>query len=544
MHDSCLHLIKNKSSLTDGRGRMNNPFYYTPDTLTMSAAEEVKRLIATHEEWRDEVAKGKMFGVLVVEDATGRMGFLAAFSGQIGGREDWEGFVPAVFDYLQEDGYFKTEEQEISAINHRIDELEGSADYLSAKSHLEEIHRKAATEEESYKEQMRQAKERRDAHRPTATPDEQAVMIRESQYMKAELRRMKRRHQEQAKALEEAVRATEEEVTLLRRERKQRSDALQQWLFRHFVMCNGHGEERTLLDIFAPTPQGIPPSGAGECCAPKLLQHAFLHGYHPLRIGEFWQGASPTGEIRRHDHFYPACRGKCLPILRFMLQGLDVAPNPLEQSTDQTLEVVYDDEQLVVVNKPAGMLAVPGKSARDSVYSILRRRYPQAEGPMVVHRLDMATSGLMVVAKTTWMYHALQRLFEQRRVEKRYVALLERDISHEVPPRGTISLPLRPDVMDRPRQVVDEKNGKEAVTDYEILGVDHGHTLIALYPRTGRTHQLRVHCAHPQGLDCPILGDTLYGTPADRLHLHAERLAFVHPLTGERMKFTYSENNS
>lgn len=227
-----------------------------------------------------------------------------------------------------------------------------------------------------------------------------------------------------------------------------------------------------------------------------------------------------------------------------MLQGLDVAPNPLEQSTDQTLEVVYDDEQLVVVNKPSGMLAVPGKTSLESVYSILRRRFPQAEGPMIVHRLDMATSGLMVVAKTLWMYHALQQLFEQRRVEKRYVALLERDITGTVPRHGTISLPLRPEVMDRPRQVVDMEKGKEAVTDYELLGVDHGHTLIALYPRTGRTHQLRVHCAHPQGLDCPILGDALYGRPSDRLHLHAERLVFVHPLTGERMKFTYSENNS
>ena len=538
MHDRCFHLFHSNFSLADVGGKINNPFYYEPDALSLAAAEEVKRIIGTHPDWHDEVARGKMFGVLVVEDAEGQLGFLAAYSGQIGGREDWEGFVPAVFDYLQPDGHFKTEERHISDINHRIDELEGNTSYALARNRMEEMRRQALNEETTYREEMRRAKKRRDERRPTATPEEQAAMIRESQFMKAELRRMRHRHEEQAKTLEEVVGATEEEVSRLRHERKRRSDDLQQWLFQHFVMRNARGEGRTLTDIFAPTPQGIPPSGAGECCAPKLLQYAYSHHLRPLRIAEFWQGASPAGEIRHHDHFYPACRGKCLPILRFMLQGLDVMPNPLEQDEDQTLEIIYDDAQMVVVNKPSGMLAVPGKSARESVYGILRRRYPQADGPMTVHRLDMATSGLMVVAKTEWMYHALQRLFERREMKKRYVALLERDITHDVPPRGTISLPLRPDPMDRPRQIVDEENGKEAVTDYEIIGVDHGHTRLALFPRTGRTHQLRVHCAHPRGLNCPILGDALYGRPADRLHLHAEQLVFVHPLTEQQVCFT------
>ena len=519
---------------------LNCPFYVEPslaeDPLMREAVAQTKTKIAAHEEWQEEVAKGKMFGVLVTCDAEGQIHHLSAYSGQIGGRADWEGFVPAVFDYLQPDGYFCVHEQEISDINHHIETLLHDDAYLSALRQQQEAEVRYAKETCAFQEEMRKAKQRRDERRPTATPDETAAMIRESQWMKAELKRMKRRQQAEAAPLVQRVTETEETVFRLKRERKRLSDDLQRWLFSHFVMRNARGEERDLLDIFSPTPQGIPPSGAGECCAPKLLQYAFLHNLQPLRIAEFWQGASPVGEIRQHDAFYPACRGKCLPILRFMLQGLDVEPNPLEQPTQQPLEIVYEDRLFVVVNKPAGMLAVPGKSARESVYSIVRNRYPEAEGPMIVHRLDMATSGLMIVAKTTWAYHQLQRQFEQRTVKKRYIALLSGDISRRVAEYGTICLPLRPDINDRPRQIVDHEHGKEAVTDYEIIGTEKGHTRIALYPHTGRTHQLRVHCAHPEGLNCPILGDALYGTPSDRLYLHAESLTFIHPETGEEMK--------
>ena len=521
--------------------KLNCPFYVesslAADPLVREAVAQTKAMIAAHEEWRDEVSCGKMFGVLVVEDEHGQVGFLSAYSGQIGGREDWEGFVPAVFDYLQPDGYFAVHERAISDINHHLDALLSDEGYLSALQELQSMEQRHTEEITSFRDRMRQAKQRRDERRATATPDEMEAMVRESQWMKAELRRMKRRHQAEETPLEQIIREMEDEVALLRKERKQKSDNLQRWLFTHFVICNARGEECTLLELFANTPQGVPPSGAGECCAPKLLQYAFLRGLRPLRIAEFWQGASPKGELRIHDRFYPACRGKCLPILTYMLQGLDVEPNPLEESENKELDIVYDDDHIVVVNKPSGMLAVPGKSDRESVFSILRHRYPQAEGPMIVHRLDMATSGLMVVAKSEWTYHVLQRQFERREVNKRYVALLERDIHGQVPARGTIRLPLRPDPMDRPRQVVDPTHGKDAITDYEILGPDNGRTLIALYPHTGRTHQLRVHCAHAEGLNCPILGDALYGTPADRLYLNADQLTFTHPVTGKRMQF-------
>ena len=539
MLDSIFHRFREPHPIE--RNRLNCPFYYTPslinDPMVHEAVEQTKTMIASHEAWREEVACGKMFGVLVVEDAEGQLGFLAAYSGQIGGRADWEGFVPAVFDYLQPDGYFCIHEREITDINHRIDTLLNDGNYLSALKEWQEKECRFSEEIAAFQTVMRLAKQRRDARRATATAEETAAMIRESQWMKAELRRMKRRQRAELASLEGVIKETNAETARLRRERKQRSDDLQRWLFSHFVMCNARGEERNLLEIFANTPQGVPPSGAGECCAPKLLQYAFLHGLKPLRIAEFWQGASPKGELRQHDHFYPACRSKCLPILGYMLQGLEVEPNPLEESEKKMLDIVYVDDHLVVVNKPSGMLAVPGKTSRESVYSILRRRYPQADGPMIVHRLDMATSGLMVVAKSERVYHVLQQQFENREVEKRYVALLERDISSFVPQKGTIRLPLRPDPMDRPRQVVDHENGKEAVTEYEILGTEGGHTLVALYPHTGRTHQLRVHCAHVEGLGCPILGDALYGTPADRLYLHAERLTFTHPVTGESVQF-------
>lgn len=516
---------------------LNCPFYYTPDAISIAAADDVRAMIAEHAEWQDEVSMGKMFGALVVRDVHGETGFLAAYSGQIAGRSDWDGFVPAVFHYLHPDGYFRLHEQQISAINHNIYQLLGDECYLNAVQMLRQTDEQDAAEIAAFQQQMRLAKQRRDARRPTATPEECEEMVRESQWMKAQLKRIRRRQQTEREPLAQRVAETEDEVTRLKGERQQQSDHLQRWLFSHFVMLNGKQEQRTLLDIFADS-GSIPPSGAGECCAPKLLQYAFLHHLQPLRIVEFWQGASPVGEIRHHDHYYPACRSKCLPILRYMLQGVRVQPNPLEQQASMPLHTLYEDESIVVVNKPSGMLSVPGKSSRESVYSIMRRRYPTADGPMIVHRLDMATSGLMVVALTEWAYHALQRQFQQREVHKRYIAVLERDISREVPQRGTVHLPLRADIADRPRQVVDEERGKEAVTDYELMGVDEdGHTVVSLVPRTGRTHQLRVHCAHPKGLNCPILGDALYGKVSDYLHLHAQSLTIVHPKTGQTLHF-------
>lgn len=328
----------------------------------------------------------------------------------------------------------------------------------------------------------------------------------------------------------------QEIIEALKEERKQRSIALQQWIFEQFRLRNARGEEQDIYSIFTQTAHRNPPAGTGECAAPKLLQYAYLNNLKPLAMAEFWWGDSPKGEIRRHGHYYPACRHKCEPILNFMLQGLQVEPNPLLTSnTDATqLETVYEDDYLLVVNKPAGMLSVPGKTGQASVLTLLQERYPDATGPILVHRLDMATSGLLLAAKDKDTHALLQKQFEGRTVKKRYIALLEGIPQAE--PKGFIRLPLRPDFDNRPLQMVCYEYGKPAVTRYEIMDTENDRTRMAFYPETGRTHQLRVHAAHPEGLNCPIVGDPLYGQPANRLYLHAERLEFRHPITDKRMQ--------
>lgn len=445
--------------------RLNDPFDYDPHPLCVMAAQCVRAYI-NKVGLQDE---GKMLGVLVCEQDGGQLGFLAAYSGLLGGRNDWEWFVPPVFDAQQPDGHFKVTERAISALNEEV----------------------------------------------RAIGKDPAALDR---------------------------------VAALKRQRKQMSEELQLWLFRQYRVLNARGEVKDLVEVWRDHHQSerirsrfpLPPGGSGDCCAPKLLQYAYLHRLRPLCMAEFWQGESPKGEIRHEGHYYPACRGKCKPILEWMLQGLDVeyrTPAPVAPAAPS---ILFQDPTVVVVSKPAGLLSVPGRSELPSVADLLCERFPEAEGPMMVHRLDMDTSGLLVVALTADAYRDLQRQFHGRTVNKRYVALLQSPCVPQLSAnhRGTISLPLRPDPLDRPRQVVDAVDGKEAVTDYEVLSLDGAHPRISLFPHTGRTHQLRVHCAHPEGLGCPILGDPLYGQRADRLYLHAEWLQFRHPSTGQLMSFT------
>ena len=519
--------------------RLNNPFDYEPHPLCVEAARQVCEHLKTSPLW-DEVMQGKMLGVLICEDEQGKLGFLAAYSGQLGGRADWPWFVPAVFDYLQSDGYFKYEEAEISAINHRISEMEVLPQLAECREDLKQYQVQADEAIAAYKQMMAESKKRRH-EQPNG---DEAELIRESQFQKAELRRLKKRWAVSIAEMEARLKPMEEAIAILKEERKRRSDALQRWLFDQFQILNADGERRTLTDIFAPTPQQVPPAGAGECCAPKLLQYAFSHGLHPIQIAEFWQGSSPRMEVRHHGHYYPACRGKCKPILEWMLN-----PTPMDSPSafpyEEGINVLCKEKSFLVIDKPAGLLSVPGKTGEESVESLLHRQFDEV---YMVHRLDQDTSGLMVVALTKDAYHYLQRQFLARTIYKRYIALLD----GEVHGSGKISLPLRPDSLDRPRQVVDFEHGKEAITDFEVLNFDllppvfqhiprqpdHHYTLVALTPHTGRTHQLRMHCAHQQGLGCPIVGDRLYGTPASRLCLHAAELSFLHPITGERLHFS------
>lgn len=492
---------------------MNNPFYYTPSPYLCEKVEAMVRDIMRREEWTDEVEKGKMFGAMLAKDRNGETLLLKAYSGQVNGQGDWEGYVPAVFDYLQEDGYFKRHEAEIVEINKEIDRRSTSEELSSA--------REALYEAEKQKPALPPS-------RPMPEDEaERAVYIRQRQHEKGEYRRQKAQWNEMVREKREALQALQDAITQLKRQRKQRSDALQQWLFRHFVMLNARGEEKNLLDIFMEWAREtgskctVPPSGSGECCAPKLLQYAFIHHLQPLEIAEFTL-RNGIAEYRG------ACQGRCAPILRWMLQGMEVEQNPLEAEEERTtLTVVYEDKNIIIIDKPAGMLSVPGKSARRSAWDILREMRPDCPELKMAHRLDMQTSGVLVAAKTAAAYREMQALFlDHTRIEKIYYALLEGILPADKPRKGTISLPLSADYLNRPRQKVDHESGKKAVTVYETVGEKDGHTIIRLQPLTGRTHQLRVHCASKEGLGMPILGDDLYGHHADRLYLHAASLRF------------------
>lgn len=541
--------------------RMNNPLDYQPHPLCIAVCKELQTYLSEREDWREEIDKGKMFGVLIVEKAqpasgAPKIGYLAAYSGQIGGRSDWDDFVPAVFDYLQPDGYFKTHEAEISGINQSIRKLEANTHMKEAKGLILQLQEERKHTIAAYQEKIKKAKAKRDARREAGSlnPEEEAEMVKESQFMKAELRRLKKSLSEKT-SLETEYEAYQADILSLKQLRKTLSDALQQWLFSQFRMQNHEGESKDLLEIFRDAalrdyPQAtiatsriaalkmVPPAGSGECCEPKLLQYAYSLGYKPLQMAMFWWGESPKEEIRHHLHFYPACNGKCKPILQWMLPASTFEPAAVDLSLYNKVETLYEDREIAVIHKPEGLLSVPGKdAAQPSVYALMRSKYPEATGPLIVHRLDMSTSGVMMIAKTEFAYHRLQKAFLNHQIQKKYVAIISGKV---IPEKGIISLPLMPDYLDRPRQIVDHELGKEAITEYEVLEpVDDSHLRIALYPKTGRTHQLRVHCAHQEGLNAPILGDPLYGNEkAARLHLHAEEITFEHPLTGKKMTIT------
>lgn len=515
------------------------PFHYTPHPLTRIAADEVRSYLSTRLDWQDEIGKGKMFGVLIVRTSDGGIGYLAAFSGNLAGSNMHDFFVPPVYDLLNPDGYFRKEESEISALNRRISDISKSDSYLMAKKEQEEIKIQASSSLASAKEKLKRSKKERDEKRANGnlSPEELDALVRESQFQKAEYKRLENSWKERLNEVEQKVKAFDTEILQLKQERKTRSAALQLWLFKQFDMLNAKGEHKDLCEIFKDTPQGLPPAGAGECALPKLLQYAYLYVLQPLAMGEFWCGMSPKDEIRHDGYFYPSCKGKCEPILKHMLVGLDVEPNPLAEDLfkDTPLKILYEDEWIVAVEKPSGMLSVPGKNDLDSVQQRLRLMYPDATGPLVVHRLDMATSGILLAAKDKDVHARLQSQFETRSISKEYIAILDGVPSQEF---GIIDLPICLNPLDRPRQMVDFENGKPAITEYKVECIKDGRAKVVFKPHTGRTHQLRVHSAHVSGLGCPISGDELYGNPdsASRLCLHASRLVFRHPVSDKEIE--------
>lgn len=507
-----------------------SPFMAVPHPLCMVAAEELKAYIVTQTAWQDELQQGKMFGVMVVKDDRGEVGYLAAFSGNLEGKNYHSYFVPPVADILNPAGFFRREEQVISGLNRKIEELERSDKLAECSERLSRAIQQSGEEIAAAKQALAVSRAVRENFRQQQLSEEdKAALVRESQHEKAEFKRMERGWKRTIMELQEELDSLMQPIVDLRTRRKQLSADLQRKLFDEFRLLNSQGETKGLSEIFKSTVQRVPPAGAGECAGPKLLQYAYKNQLVPVAMAEFWWGNSPKGEVRSHGNYYPACKGKCEPILGHMLKGMPIyLPSNTEQvQSDLSLSVVFEDEWLLLINKPAGMLSAPGKTGGKSVIEHVREQHRDGESMMLVHRLDMATSGLLLIAKSKEVYKLLQAQFERRTVKKRYVALLDGVLSED---KGTINLPLSLDLLDRPRQMVSYEHGKRALTHWEVLSKDGLQTRVAFYPVTGRTHQLRVHAAHQSGLNCAIVGDELYGRPSVRLYLHAERLEFTHPI--------------
>ncbi|MGM1427718.1 pseudouridine synthase [Sphingobacterium lactis] len=537
--------------------RFTFPFAYVPHPLSRLAAEQVQQYLEHQRDFEHNfglqenqpgLVIGKMFGVLVVQDTDGNLGFLAAVSGKMAGSNTHSYFVPPIFDMLAPDGFFLREEEVINALNHQIKEME-AADSLKdlkkqAKQTRDEQDELLASLRKAHKQNKLDRKIQREVQEPLLSPSDYAAL-------KEDLVKQSYRDQHifavqkelSAQVIAEAERNLHtflETIAQLKLERKTRSAALQNRLFDQYQFLNAHLEKRAVLDIFQEAKQLLPPAGAGECAAPKLLQYAYQHALKPICMAEFWWGESPSSEVRKHLSYYPACRGKCEPILGHMLQGLAIDPNPMLENpaVDKELEILYEDNDLIVVNKPAEFLSVPGIHIQDSVQKRIEARLPEYSGPIIIHRLDMSTSGILVLAKNKYAHQFIQDQFIKHQVQKRYTALLDGIITAK---EGQIDLPLRVDLDDRPRQVVCYTYGKPALTLFKVVAVEGNRTRIHYFPQTGRTHQLRVHSAHAQGLNAPIVGDDLYGEKLDRLHLHAGYIKFIHPTTKEAMEFEVAD---
>ncbi|WP_024591902.1 MULTISPECIES: RluA family pseudouridine synthase [unclassified Pseudoalteromonas] len=519
------------------------PFYYEPQPLAVAATKQLQQQLETLTHLKAENA-GKMFGVLVVQNTKQQLGFLSAYSGQIEGDKANISFVPPVSSMQLQDDSYLTQSKIINDINAQIEQLENSEQLHEVNSKLDDAtqsYQQALLAQQAVMQAGRQQRkiQRTEGELELSESDFEQLknkLAGQSIVEKKQLLALKSYWQNIIESLQQTHINISDEITHLKKRRKTLSKSLQKKLFAQYQFLNANGETTDLNAIFAALPEHTPPSGAGDCAAPKLLQYAYKHGLKPLAMAEFWWGAAPKSAIRQHKNYYPSCYSKCQPILGHMLKGLDVEDNPLLTNPAQgkDLSIVYKDDDLLVVNKPAEFLSVPGVNIDDSVYMRIKTQFPEASGPLIVHRLDMSTSGLLMIALNKRVHKALQKQFIERTIDKRYVALVNGNVAED---SGVIDLPLVLDFDDKPRQMVCYKHGKPSLTTWQVLERNNNITRLQLYPKTGRTHQLRVHCAHSLGLNMPIIGDTHYGQKADRLHLHAEYLAFTHPITLKRLEF-------
>jgi len=528
------------------------PFYYEPHELSIIAANELQAYLETQTDFehnfglnqnQEGLVIGKMFGVLVCQNLDGEIGYLWAFSGKLAGENHHSYFVPTIFDMLHKDGFFRKEEDVLNAINRQIEILEDSDELQNKSIQLETTKNVAVSDIQNQKDTIKRLKierdEKRNSYENLSSPEIEQLELELSEESKKEsilLKKMTKYWNFQLENAQKKVNLLLNEINQLKDERKQKSGALQQKLFAEYSFLNQFGERKSIGEIF----NNNPPAGAGECAAPKLLHYAFEHNLKPIAMAEFWWGQSPKSEIRKHKQFYPACKSKCEPILlSHMLKGLEMEANPFQENPAEgkDIEIVYEDEVLAIINKPAEFLSVPGKIISDSVYQRVKELYPKATGPLIVHRLDMSTSGLMLIAKDEETYVKLQSQFIKRTIKKRYEALLDGILDEK---EGYIVLPLRVDLDDLPRQLVCYEHGKQAQTKWEVIEIKDDKTRVYFYPITGRTHQLRVHSSHELGLKTPIVGDDLYGLKNERLFLHAEQIIFLHPIS--RKEITIQKN--
>lgn len=526
------------------------PFYYEPHPLCVQASLELQQYLKTQNEWhhnfgitKNEIEPiGKMFGVLLVQNIKNEIGYLAAFSGKLAGVNELSFFVPPIYDMLNENGFYKKEEGILNLLNDEIEQLEQNPKINELKQLLKSENEQSVKTISKYRQQIIENRKKRKIKRietekklsPKAYHITKEDLAKESIKEKNEFKKQRIYWKERIQKIELELKEITSKISQKKNDRKKRSNALQNKLFEQYHFLNIEGETKSLNQIFKETPKGLPPAAAGECSVPKLLQYAFKNKLKPLAMAEFWWGESPNSSIRKHGNFYPSCQSKCQPILVHMLKGMNVDENPLlkNSAADKTIETIYEDDDLLLINKPAEFLSVPGKTIKDSVELRMQMQYPKATGPLLVHRLDMSTSGIMLIAKTKRAHKYLQKQFINRNIKKRYVALLDGDIKED---KGEINLPLRLDIEDRPKQLVCKEFGKTAKTKWEVIERKQNTTKVYFYPITGRTHQLRVHAAHQKGLNTPILGDDLYGKKSNRLYLHAESIEFEHPSYKKRI---------
>lgn len=529
------------------------PFYYEPHLLAKIATTEVQSYLENQTDFEhnfgldinnNALAIGKMFGVLVVKNKQDKIGYLTAFSGKLADKSLPEKFVPPVFNMRTSGSFYIKGELEIDVMNAQLGVLKKDKKYLELKKIITENTAIIQTDLSFQRNRMKRAKSDRKSQKKRAITllndlefeELTKKLTQESYNNQFFIKELQEYYQAKIEKINLEFKVFEDKIIALKKERKEKSNYLQQTLFSKYAFLNQQKELKNLLTIFN-NPAIKPPAGSGECAAPKLLQYAFANNLTPITMAEFWWGSAPNATVRHHKNYYPACQGRCKPILTHMLAHTEMDANLLLEnlSEKQDLEIIYEDGALIVVHKPAEFLSVPGKDIKDSVYTRIKERYPSATGPLIVHRLDMSTSGVLLLTKTKEANKALQSQFINRTIKKRYVALLDGNLSKN---SGKITLPLRVDLNDRPKQLVDFTYGKPAETDWKIINKENGKTRVHLYPITGRTHQLRMHAAHKNGLNTPIVGDDLYGKKEKRLHLHAEFIEFLHPTTLKKMSFT------